>query len=112
MEWELFLQLRQECIDCLDMENCPLDKHICPVRDILEFHQAMMPSNKALRLALERIAAIPFQIIAPQHGSIIADRHVQRYVFEHLLELDGIGVDGIVADDHRFNFSRFEKRFN
>jgi len=111
-EWELFLHLTRECIDCVDLEDCPLDRHICPVRDILEFHRSIMPSKKALRLALERIGAIPFQIIAPQHGSIIADRDIQRYVFDRLAELEKVGVDGIVADDHRFDLSPLRERAN
>ena len=84
-EWELFLKLGPECIDCIDLSRCPEDRENCPIKDILNFHKTIMPSGKALKYALKKILEIPFTAIAPQHGSIISDRDILRYVFELLI---------------------------
>jgi len=111
-EWELILKLRPECKDCLNLSKCPQGRMVCPINDILNFHKTLMPSEKALRYALEKISEIPFQIIAPQHGSIINDGEIIRYVFDLLTTLKGVGIDGIVDDNYVFNFSNIESRFN
>jgi flavorubredoxin len=69
-----------------------------------------MPSAKALKYALEQISEIPFSIIAPQHGSIINDRQVIRYVFEQLINLTDVGIDGLISDDYAFDFDKLRKR--
>ena len=71
-----------------------------------------MPSRKALRYALEQIAKIPFDMIAPQHGGIIEDRELQAYIFSKLATLEEVGVDALVSDNHRFNFTRVGERAN
>lgn len=111
-EWELILKLRPECKDCLNLSKCPQGRMVCPINDILNFHKTLMPSEKALRYSLEKISEIPFQIIAPQHGSIINDGEIIRYVFDLLTTLKGVGIDGIVDDNYVFNFSNIESRFN
>jgi hypothetical protein len=70
-----------------------------------------MPSERALRYSLEQILDIPFTMIAPQHGSIINDRETLRYVFERLATLKGVGIDGIIDDDYRFNIDKIGQRF-
>ena len=70
-----------------------------------------MPSGKALRYALEQMLEIPFTMIAPQHGSIIEDREIMRYVFELLATLKGVGIDGIIDGDHMLNLDRIKQRF-
>jgi flavorubredoxin len=111
-EWELVLKLRPECKDCPDLLKCPEGRKFCPVNDILNFHKALMPSEKALRYSLEKISEIPFKMIAPQHGSILNDGEIIRYVFKLLTTLEGVGIDGIVDNDYVFNFSNMEGRFN
>jgi flavorubredoxin len=111
-EWQLFLNLPPACRDCYRLDNCPLQRPFCQVKDILEFHRRIMPSKKALRYALERIARIPFDMIAPQHGSIISDPDLQRYVFSRLTELEKVGVDALVGDQHQFNFNRLNQEVN
>ena len=111
-EWELVLKLRPECKACLDLSKCPEGRKVCPVNDILNFHKALMPSEKALRYSLEKISEIPFKMIAPQHGSILNDGEIIRYVFKLLTTLEGVGIDGIVDNDYVFNFSNIEGRFN
>ncbi|MDX1708408.1 MAG: MBL fold metallo-hydrolase [Desulfobacterales bacterium] len=110
LEWDLFLHLRPECMGCLHLSDCPTKRDICPIKDILNFHRTVMPSTKALKYALEQILEVPFTMIAPQHGSIIRDRQIMRYVFEQLINLEDVGIDGLIDDDYEFNFARLKKR--
>jgi flavorubredoxin len=111
-EWELYLTLKPECIDCINLEKCPGSKTNCPIRDILNFHKALMPSKKALRFSIEQILKVPFKMIAPQHGSIIKDNKIMRYVLEQLASLEDVGIDGIVDDSYKFDYSSLKSRFN
>lgn len=111
LEWQLFLKLRPECLECVNLNKCPLQRTNCPIRDILNFHKAVMPSCKALRYSLEQILDIPFTVIAPQHGSIINNKTIIQYVFELLATLKGVGIDGIIDDDYEFNLDKIQKRF-
>ena len=111
-EWRLFLEMPPACVSCRSLDNCPEGRRFCPVRDILDFHRKIMPSRKALRHALEKVANIPFDIIAPQHGSIITSPDIQNYVFRRLAGLEAVGVDALVGDDHRFDFQRIDERLN
>ena len=97
-EWELYLKLRPECIDCFDLEDCPRNLPNCPINDILNFHKKIMTSNKALRFALEKIMELPFDRIAPQHGSIITAKSELKYIIKSLSALVDVGIDGIVED--------------
>jgi flavorubredoxin len=111
LEWELFLKLRPECMDCVNLKECPSKRSSCPINDILNFHKTVMPSCKALRYSLEQILDIPFTTIAPQHGSIIDNKEIMRYVFESLAILKGVGIDGIIEDDYDFDSDKLRKRF-
>ena len=111
LEWELFLKLRPECMDCVNRKECPSKRTNCPLDDILNFHKTVMPSCKALRYSLEQILDIPFTAIAPQHGSIIDNKEIMRYVFELLATLKGVGIDGIIEDDYDFNSDKLRQRF-
>jgi len=110
LQWELFLNLRPECMDCFHLSNCPVKRTICPINDILNFHRSVMPSAKALKYALEQILDVPFTMIAPQHGSILNDPKVIRYVFEQLINLTDVGIDGLISDDYAFDFDKLRKR--
>jgi flavorubredoxin len=110
-EWELFLRLRPECMDCVNLSRCPQGRSNCPINDIINFHKNLMPSEKALNYALEKILEIPFSMIAPQHGSLIDDKEIIRYVFERLTALRGVGIDAIVKDGYDFDFGDLRKRF-
>ena len=110
-EWELFLKLRPQCIDCANLTKCPEDRENCPINDILNFHKIIMPSRKALKYALKKILEVPFTAIAPQHGSIITDRKIMRYVFELLLSQKEVGIDRIIEDENTLHFSNLKERF-
>ena len=100
IQWELFLHLPDDCIECKNLIQCPRKLPNCPVNDILNFHRNIMTSNKALRYALEQIAKVPFKILAPQHGSIIDDEDIIKYVFSLLQSLKNVGIDGKIEDGH------------
>jgi flavorubredoxin len=112
LEWELFLNLNPECMNCISFARCPQNRLICPVNDILNFHKTVMPSGKALRYALEQILEIPFTMIAPQHGSIIKNKEIMRYVFELLATIKGVGIDGVIDDDYVLNLGKIKQRFS
>jgi flavorubredoxin len=98
MEWDLFLNLAPDCAECTDYLNCPQGITYCPLTDILKFHQKVMPTKKALSYALNQIEKAPFNIIAPQHGSVINDSASIRIVVRRLQELGGVGIDGIGSE--------------
>jgi flavorubredoxin len=110
-KWELFLKLKPDCIECANLVDCPNNLSNCPIKDILEFHQEIMPSGKALKFAFEKILEIPFKKIAPQHGSIIKDKREMKYIFKLITSLDDVGIDGIIEDNYKFNFGNLEERF-
>ena len=98
-------------MDCVNLSSCPEGKSNCPINDILNFHKKLMPSAKALNYALKKILEIPFSMIAPQHGSVIKDKAIIRYLFEQLTTLKGVGIDAMVKDGHNFNFGDLRERF-
>ncbi|MCK7469517.1 MAG: MBL fold metallo-hydrolase [Desulfomicrobium escambiense] len=56
-EWSLYLDLNPECLACSDFADCR-GRHIkCPVRDILKFHEKLMPSEKVAAARAEKSAA-------------------------------------------------------
>lgn len=110
-EWELFLKLKPQCIDCVNLAACPEGRKNCPINDIVNFHKQIMPSGKALKHALGKILDVPFSTIAPQHGSVITDREIMRYVFEVLISEANIGIDGIVKDERVINPGDLKERF-
>jgi len=70
-----------------------------------------MPSRKALKYALKKMLDVPFTAIAPQHGSIITDRNIMRYIFEQLISEKEVGIDRIIEDENTIHFSNLRERF-
>jgi flavorubredoxin len=70
-----------------------------------------MTSTRALRYALEIISKIPFEIIAPQHGSVIKDKETIKYVFKVLGSLQNVGIDGNISEDYAPDFTNFFERW-
>jgi len=110
VKWQLFLHLADECIECKTLSQCPRKLPNCPVNDILNFHRKIMTSTSALRYSLEQIAKIPFEILAPQHGSIINDEDILQYVFNLLASLQDVGIDGKLDEGHKFDYGKFGKK--
>jgi flavorubredoxin len=90
---ELFLKVHPQCANCTPQSVCPFHRHTCPISEILEFHRLLMPSQRVLRYALEILSNIPFAILAPQHGYVVEHVKDAGIIFEHLVALDGVGVD-------------------
>ena len=67
-----------------------------------------MTSATALRYSLEQIAKIPFEILAPQHGSIIDDEDIIQYVFKLLASLKDVGIDGTIDEAYQFDYGPFK----
>jgi len=91
--WQLFLKLDSECLDCTLEDKCPIDKNFCHLKNICQFHKELMTSERALKYAMEVISAIPFEKIAPQHGSIVEDFESIVCVVKRLKQLKDVGVD-------------------
>lgn len=101
-ERELFREMPAECLQCTRSpvphirETCERIAQLCPLSSMLEFHRVEMPSNRALRLACEKIRAVQARIIAPQHGSIWHRPEDVAYLLNRLASLEDVGIDGIV----------------
>jgi flavorubredoxin len=108
-DWQLYLQLPEACLNCRDYEACARNLPDCPVLGILHFHNKIMTSTRALRYALEKISRIPFQIIAPQHGSVINDKQTVGHVIRLLASLEKVGIDAIVGPEFKPDFSNLNE---
>jgi flavorubredoxin len=94
VDWNLFLDLPHECMDCMDYISCPAGKSQCDLAGIINFHKSIMTSEKALYKALQKIDTFPYKIIAPQHGSVLTNPETIEIIQNKLLNLKGVGIDG------------------
>jgi len=94
-QWDLFLQLNDDCYACRDYVHCTCQQGYCLLQDILEFHKKVIPSEKALKYAMDVIGRLDVQMIAPQHGSILTKKKDIDLLIERLGTLKGVGIDGI-----------------
>jgi len=99
--WNLFLELSDTCRECqipdIDLP-CAKGNGSCPVWEIMEFHRHIMTSERALRLAIEQIAHVPFSVIAPQHGGVIHHPADILLICQCLASLKGVGIDNLLGD--------------
>jgi len=109
--WQLYLRLTEDCFNCRDYTSCVRNLPECPMVGIQYFHKNIMTSTRALRYALEVISKISFDIIAPQHGSVIKDKETIKYIFRVLGSLEKVGIDKAVGEDYAPNFASFDKRW-
>lgn len=91
--WQLFLKLDPNCLECSLGDKCKLGHSVCHLKNICQFHKELMTSERALKYAMEVISAVPFEKIAPQHGSIIEDLESIVCIVKHLKDLRDVGVD-------------------
>jgi flavorubredoxin len=94
-EWDLFVELAGDCYTCEDYDHCINRKTYCPLPDILEFHKEVMPSEKALKNAMDVISRLDVRMIAPQHGSVFVKKSDIDFIIGRLAALKGVGIDGI-----------------
>lgn len=95
-QWELFLELNDECRACGIPDDCPAHKEYCPLKGIYSFHRRIMTSRSALRHAMEIIKGIPVRQIAPQHGGVFRKKDDIDFIIEKLSKLEKVGIDGFI----------------
>jgi flavorubredoxin len=95
-QWELFVRLSDDCYTCRDYDHCINQRKYCPLPDIIEFHKKIMPSEKALRHAMDVIGNLDVQTIAPQHGSVFNREKDIVFLIEKLASLKGVGIVSIL----------------
>lgn len=93
--WDLYLNLTDDCFDCRRFTNCPNGRDYCAMADIIAFHRHKMPNGKALANAMRTIKALDIALIAPQHGSLVANPSHIYCLIERLEYLDNVGIDHI-----------------
>ena len=95
-----FIDLASKCIPCADCDHptCGLNGAPCPVYGILKWHRDVMPSERALKYAMELVAKVPFKIIAPFQGSIIYNPADIVSIMKRLSSLQGVGIDALIGD--------------
>lgn len=91
--WSLYTQINEACADCKTLKTCPLTGRGCQMAGILNFHERIMNSTRALHYALDRISALDVSLIAPQHGGILDSKVAQTVVISKLKSLKNIGFD-------------------
>jgi flavorubredoxin len=99
--WELLFRVPSECRKCRGQktaQECGDLYNQCRIRDILDYHREIMTSERALKLAVETVAAIPFSVIAPHPGSIIFESRDIILTCELLASLQGVGIDGVIGN--------------
>jgi flavorubredoxin len=94
-QWDLFLELKEECFSCNDYKDCPNRNIYCPFPDIITFHKGVMPCEKSLKYAMTKIKKLDINAIAPQHGSVLTKKRDISFISEILESFKGIGIDSI-----------------
>lgn len=97
-EWRLFLGLAEDCAHDRDCKQCRIWRKNCPITECLKFHSMVMPCKKALRMTLKKLKKLPFEYVAPQHGSII-DRKTADVLIRELEALEKVGIDCFDSED-------------
>ena len=95
-QWQLFLELTEECRDCNDINVCRKNSDICSIKGMKQFHQTVMTSNLAAKHALQAIEALDIERIAPQHGSIIACKEDVQAIIRHLHMTKNVGIEHLI----------------
>lgn len=92
--WDLFVELTDQCPSCRISDPCAAGRPYCPLPEIFEFHRKVMPSGKALRLAMQEVGSMDVALLAPQHGSVLTRKEDIELIVKALAELDRVGIDG------------------
>jgi flavorubredoxin len=98
--WKLFLDLDEACRECNDNNECQLNLKKCTINGIVKFHQRVMTSNRALKNALNTVAKLDVDRIAPQHGSIISTKEDVKAVIRMLDSVTNVGIDYVLSEDN------------
>ena len=93
---DFFLNLGDACRACAGVGPCVHPESPCLLKDILRFHANVFPSEQALRHAISKIRALPFTLLAPQHGALLREPRDMTLILELLEKLPDVGIDGII----------------
>jgi flavorubredoxin len=96
--WTLFYGFPDECSSAGSCVECQNDKSFCRLPGYLDFHRKLMPSSKAVHFALKKLKGIPFEMVAPQHGSIL-DRSSVDVLIKELESCNDIGIDQVQPEE-------------
>lgn len=100
-DWDLFIELEEECHHCNDYRKCKFDRAECHVEKMINFHERIMTSVKALNYAMNQVEKINnVKIIAPQHGSIIVKKKDIQFTVNKLKSLKNVGIDKFNGDNN------------
>ena len=91
--WSLFSKIDESCEPCDMPAVCPLAQGQCQLNGMIDFHQRIMTSAKALRYALEQVETLDVSIIASQHGGILTTEAARTIAIARLKALDTVGFD-------------------
>ena len=91
--WSLYSQITESCAHCTPTAICPETDGRCQMHGIVDFHERVMTSAKALHYALDRIEELDITLIAPQHGSILDTPCTQKAAIAQLKKRTNIGID-------------------
>ena len=91
--WSLYSQITEPCAHCIPATICPKTDMRCQMHGIVDFHERVMTSAKALHYALGRIEELDIALIAPQHGSILDTPFAKKAAIAQLQRLTSIGID-------------------
>lgn len=88
--------LEAECRPCLERGSAMgCSSAECHLLAMEQHHREIIPSGKALHMALARLARVPFEVLAPQRGSIVFHKRNLAFLWERFSRLEGVGIDGV-----------------
>lgn len=90
--WQLFQNDEEYCIKTTHCSDCNKPAQDCPFKGMFEFHRKTFPSHDILKYAMEQLDKIDFELIAPQHGSILS-KSMGKALIKKLSELDKVGIE-------------------
>ena len=99
--WSLFTQITGDCENCAVFDTCPKTGQPCQMKGILNFHQRIMTSRKALLYALDRVEELDTLQIAPQHSGILNTPEAQSAVIHQLRRLEDVGIDYFLKEQSK-----------
>lgn len=97
VDWTLFAGFHENCDIHKGARECgTFSNEKCQLYGLVDLHRRLMPSNRALKHALDVVEEIEPGMICPQHGSIIDKKADMRMVIKTLRNHDA-GIDSIFA---------------
>lgn len=96
-KWELFANCNEVCMIDNNDNNCQQHGACSFINGLLAFHRTCFPTRMVLQYAMKIIEKVDFEMIAPQHGSVLRKK-IAREVMKKLANLDNVGIDRFVNE--------------